>query len=86
MAAEWLRADWHGLYVVADLLDRYWRTGSLTAAAEYRQHRAAFGLTSMDRRRLQWEIQKTESRKPPAPGFPQAPPVASGDPRLRALK
>ena len=75
MAAEWLRADWHGLYILADLWDRYWYAPSSSLATLINQHRAAFGLTPIDRRRLQWEIQKIEKRQ-----VPQAPRISGADP------
>ena len=68
MAAEFLKSDIHGLYLLADLLDRYWQDGDLKLAAEFNRQRAAFGLTPIDRRRLQWEVERAESagrRKPP---------------------
>ena len=60
MAAEYLEADIHGLYLLADLIDRYWKNPCTTLAGEIRQQRLAFGLTPIDRRRLQWEMGKDE--------------------------
>ena len=60
MASEYLAADIHGLYVLAQLVDRFWRTPSTALAAEIRQQRMAFGLTPIDRRRLEWSISNEE--------------------------
>lgn len=56
MASEYLRVDRHALYRLAMLIDRFWLSGSLDAAKEIRLEQQAFGLTPIDRRRLQWTI------------------------------
>ena len=88
MASEDLTADKHGLYVLAELIDQYWRDPKPSTAAEIRLQRQCFGLTPIDRRRLQWEIQRGEEaegkRKPEKPKLaPNA-----DDPRaaLKAVK
>ncbi len=64
MAPEFIKADIHGLYALALLVDDLWRTEDpklrKELAAEIRQQRMAFGLTPLDRRRLQWQIEQTE--------------------------
>ena len=67
MASEYLEVDLHGLYMLAALLDRFWQAPSTALAAEIRQQRQCFGLTPIDRRRLQWELKRAEavSRKQP---------------------
>ena len=60
MAGEYYEADLHGLYILADLVDQYWDTGDISLATEIRQQRQCFGLTPIDRRRLEWEIAKVE--------------------------
>lgn len=54
------QADIHGLYVLAVLIDDFWRTGDPKLAAEIRLQRTAYGLTPIDRRRLQWEIERVD--------------------------
>jgi hypothetical protein len=88
MAAEWLAADVHGLFIVADLWDGYWK-GNRGLAAEIRLQEQRFGLSSLDRRRLQWEVEKVEQaqkRRPAVPGRTAA--VGRRDPRsfLKAIK
>lgn len=87
MAHEFLRQDLHQLYLLADLHDQYWRKPSAKLAAEIRQQGQRFGLSPMDRRRLQWEIEREpEQRAAPTPP-PSAPKQPREDPRrhLRAV-
>jgi hypothetical protein len=60
MVAEYLLADLHRLYVYAETYEQFWRTGDVKYAAELRNQGQYFGLTPLDRRRLQWEVQKVE--------------------------
>lgn len=77
MASEFLKADVHGLFRLAVLVDRFWNESLTSLAAEIRQQQAAYGLTPIDRRRLQWEVEKVEAvtkKRQPAP-------AVGGDPR-----
>lgn len=68
MAVEFLRADIHGLYRLAVLVDGFWLNPTKELAAEIRLQQAAYGLTPIDRRRLQWEVERVEKgRRRPAP-------------------
>jgi hypothetical protein len=60
MAPEFDKSDIHGLYILAALVDKFWWNPSKDTAAEIRLQRVGFGLTPIDRRRLQWEIERTE--------------------------
>ena len=83
MAAEFLKADIHGLYRLALLIDAFWLQPTKELAAEIRQEQTAYGLTPIDRRRLQWEVERVEKgRRQPLPR------PATGDARnyLRAVK
>lgn len=62
MASEFVdgRVDVHGLFMLAVLVDDFWREPSASLAAEIRLQRQCFGLTPIDRRRLQWEIDRGE--------------------------
>jgi hypothetical protein len=67
MVAEYLSADLPQLFILAELYEQYWRTGDVKYAAELRQQRQFFGLTPLDRRRLEWTVQRVEEgagRKP----------------------
>lgn len=60
-AAEWLEIDLHSLLILAVLLDRFWNLPNISLAAEIRQQEARFGLTPVDRRRLEWQVERTEA-------------------------
>lgn len=64
MAAEYLEADKHRLFKIAILHNEFWfdRTPAsrMRLAAEIRQQEVPLGLTPIDRRRLQWEVEKGE--------------------------
>ena len=58
MAPEFDGSDIHGLYVLAILVDQFWTQPTAALAGEIRLQRQCFGLTPIDRRRLQWEIER----------------------------
>jgi hypothetical protein len=66
MAPEFIQSDIHQLYILADLTDQYWRESatkrgpSPALATEIRLQRQCFGMTPIDRRRLQWSVEKAE--------------------------
>jgi hypothetical protein len=64
MAPEYDESDQHGLFALAVLVDDFWQTDDAKLrkdlAAEIRQQRQCYGLTPIDRRRLQWEIEKVD--------------------------
>lgn len=60
MAPEYDESDRHGLFILAVLVDAFWTEPSQSLAAEIRLQRQCFGLTPMDRRRLQWEIERVD--------------------------
>lgn len=60
MAPEFDKSDRHGLFMLAALVDEFWRNPSTALAGEIRLQRQCFGLTPIDRRRLQWEIERTD--------------------------
>ena len=85
MAPEFIdgRADIHGLYMLAALVDEFWHDPTnAKLAAEIRLQRQCYGLTPIGRRRLQWEIERAEDaqdrgkRRRPAPQ-----PSRQSDPR-----
>lgn len=78
MAAEYIEADVPGLYVLAELYDRFFKKPTPALAAEIRLQRACYGQTPIDRRRLQWEIAKVDdARRPVQPSRQRT----IGDPR-----
>ncbi len=64
MAPEFDDSDRHGLIQLAMLVNDFWLAdGSRERkdlAAEIRQQGQRFGLSPIDRRRLQWEIERSE--------------------------
>lgn len=63
MSGEYLKADEHALFILALLIDDFWKSPSVALAKEIRQEQQAFGLTPLDRRRLEWTIEQTEQAK-----------------------
>jgi hypothetical protein len=61
MAPEYDSSDLHGLWVLAALVDDFWNHPTQPIAAEIRLQRQCFGLSPIDRRRLQWEIDRGDS-------------------------
>ena len=61
MAAEYVRADEHALYRLAVLIDGFWTQPTKELASEIRMQQQAFGLTPLDRRRLEWSIEQAEA-------------------------
>lgn len=74
MAGEYLTTDIDGLGRVALLVDEYYKAPTGKSAkelmAEIRLQEARFGLSPVDRSRLQWEVAKGEEaqrKRQPAP-------------------
>jgi hypothetical protein len=99
MAQEFDSSDVHGLVALAALVDDFWTAETprqrQMASQEIRLQGVRFGLSPIDRRRLQWEIEKTDEaqqkgqkRRRQAGEEVSSPPVPGAvDPRtvLRAL-
>jgi hypothetical protein len=64
MAPEYDDSDRHGLFALAVLVDDFWTAEDpklrKELASEIRLQRQCFGLTPIDRRRLQWEVERTD--------------------------
>jgi len=60
MAGEYLESDVHGLYLLAELVDQFWTAPTKELAAEIRLQRQCYGLSPIDRRRLQWEVARAD--------------------------
>jgi hypothetical protein len=57
MAEAYLDVDRHALFRLALLVDMYYKTPVKELAAEIRLEQQAFGLTPVDRRRLEWSVE-----------------------------
>src|SRR5687768_1802684 len=68
MASQWLETDADALGRLALLWDAFYKRPSAEALKEIRLQSALFGLSPLDRSRLQWEVQRAEQPKPtPSP-------------------
>lgn len=90
MAPEYDDSDRHGLFMLAVLVDLFWTKPHWTTAAEIRLQAQRFGLSPLDRRRLQWEIERTDEAQDRGARRRQAtktPAQTGADPRdvLRAV-
>lgn len=95
MAPEFDDSDKHGLFLLAFLVNDFWLADStgdrMKLAAEIRQQGQRFGLSPIDRRRLQWQIEKTEeeqakgNRRRTATAKPKGEPGADPRGALRAV-
>jgi hypothetical protein len=81
MASEYLESDVPGLVALAILRDNFVRDPKPKLAAEVRQQEMRFGLSPIDRRRLQWEVERVESRTRRPTPRPARPPAPEQDPR-----
>lgn len=65
MATEFLQADWHALYRLAVLVDMFWREPSVQLSKQIMSEEARFGLTPLDRRRLEWKVDRGPAKAAP---------------------
>lgn len=87
MVAQWLAADRHVLNRLAVLVNEYWHRPTATLLAEIRQQEARFGLTPMDRHRLQWKLEPGPAAAgAPADDAEEQPPMADPRETLRLVK
>ena len=52
---------------LAVLVDAFWREPSVKVSAEIRQVGMAYGLSPIDRRRLEWSVERAEPKREAAP-------------------
>src|SRR5262245_421950 len=82
MAAQWLETDLDALGRLAVLWDDFNQKPSWKILREIRLQAQQFGLTPLDRSRLQWEVRRAGDPKPAAPAA-----VRTGtDPRIALVK
>lgn len=81
MASQWLESDFDGLARLAILWDVFNTTGSLDAIKEIRLQSQAFGLTPLDRSRLQWEVSRADEAEQKQQRRSAPRKAASADPR-----
>lgn len=61
MAREWLDSDVYGLYAMAILFDEFLLNPCARTHGEYDRARKSYGLTPIDRRRLEWKVEMSSS-------------------------
>src|SRR5688572_16253184 len=70
MATQWLETDIDALGRLALLWDEFYRKPTALLMAEIRLQEGRFGLSPLDRSRLQWEVARgaeAEKTRPPKP-------------------
>lgn len=79
MGPEYLPSDIDSLYITAGLVETFWRGGADDSklAGEIRQEMARFGATPLDRRRLEWELEREDAPAKPGPQKPIIDPRSS---------
>lgn len=60
MRYEFLRGDEPALFRLVLLVDIFWRTQDLAVAREIRLMEREFGLTPLSRRRLEWQVARSD--------------------------
>lgn len=91
MATEYDASDAHGMLRLLDLVHEYWSVDpqakgaarlKVLLAAEIRLEQQNFGLSPLDRRRLQWEIERAEQAKDTGRSRRRAVGAGVADPRV----
>lgn len=90
MASEFVDADWDRLVLYLEAVDGFYRCDSdtlrLKYAVEIRHQGAEFGLTPLSRRRLQWEVERSEDAQARGRRRAPKPPATGEDARLALAK
>lgn len=82
MAKQWHSSDIHGLYMLLYLMDSFYRSPNVKDHSEIRLARMPYGLTPLDRRRLEWTLANTKTAEKKANAAAPPPPPqesSSGD-------
>lgn len=80
MAKEYLRADVHGLYRVAMLVDRFWKAPNMSLEAQINRSGSEYGISPLSRRRLEWIVERIGADKKTKPQHVTTT-IAGDDPR-----
>jgi hypothetical protein len=82
MATQWLETDVDALGRLALMWDEFYRAPDSKVLAEIRLQEQRFGLSPLDRSRLQWEVSRAdEAQEKQQKKKQSAQPRRSGDPR-----
>lgn len=87
MSSQWLVTDADALGRLAMLWDEFYKNPDPRMLAEIRLQEQRFGLSPLDRSRLQWEVSRAEEAEQKRPRMPQRR-TGTSDPRaiLMAVK
>lgn len=90
MASQWLPTDVRGLGLIALAYDEAYKKPSmlLDYMREIRLQRTCYGLSPLDRSRLQWEVSRADEAEQKRPSAPVRRRTGTADPRaiLMAVK
>jgi hypothetical protein len=88
MASQWLATDADALGRLAMVWDAFYKKPSADALKEIRLQSALFGLSPLDRSRLQWEVNRGDEADRKLRQRVEPAKCVSGDPRalLKAVK
>lgn len=64
MAKQFLSADKHSLYRLLLMVQEFWRRPNVELSKDIDKAQQAFGLTPLDRRRLEWVIENPAPKQP----------------------
>jgi hypothetical protein len=81
MASQWLVTDADGLGRLALLWDEFYKHPDAKVMSEIRLQEQRFGLSPLDRSRLQWEVSRAEEAEQKRPK-PQVRRTGTNDPRV----
>lgn len=81
MAGQWIQTDEDALGRLALLWDEFYKKPHAKTLAEIRLQESRFGLSPLDRSRLQWEVNRGEEAEQSAKRRKQPAPPIVGDPR-----
>jgi hypothetical protein len=73
MADEYLAADVEGLYRLVALVDKFWCNPTVQSFEAIARYEQKYGLSPLDRRRLEWIVQRAEEDKRRQPERPPTP-------------
>lgn len=81
MSGQWLASDADALGRVAILWDEFYKSPDAKVMAEIRLQEQRFGLSPLDRSRLQWEVSRAEEAERKRPARAPVKREGSSDPR-----
>lgn len=81
MASQWLKSDIDALGRLAVIWDQFYREPDAKSLSEIRLQEQRFGLSPLDRSRLQWEVSRGEDAEQKRPKSRESNSLSRRDPR-----